>query len=97
MPPNHRCVKCEWVFKIKHNSVHRVKLVTFGYSQVPDVDFFKTYSPVVSDIFFRIVLLIMIKCGFVTKIVNVEAVLFYREPEKEIFVECPPGMKDISA
>ena len=40
MPPNQRCVKNKWVFKIKHNSVYQACLVACGYSQVPGVDFF---------------------------------------------------------
>ena len=39
MPPNWRCVKSKWVFKIKHNDVYGMHLVPCGYNQVPSIDF----------------------------------------------------------
>ena len=37
-------VKNKWVFKIKCNTVHWVRLVACGYSHAPRVDFSKKYS-----------------------------------------------------
>ena len=58
MPSNRRCVKSKWVFKIKRNGVYRARLVACGYSQIPGVDFSESYSPVVHDITFRLLILI---------------------------------------
>ena len=94
-PLSHTSVKCRWVFKIKHNDVYWAILVACECTQVPGVDFSKTYSPVVSDIIFRMILLIMIKFGFLAKVVNVKTALLYKELEEEIFAEHHPEMKNI--
>jgi Reverse transcriptase (RNA-dependent DNA polymerase) len=55
MPKDKRCVKFKWVFDAKRNGTFRARLVAFGYSQVPGIDFKETYSPVANDVAFRIV------------------------------------------
>ena len=57
IPPNCKCVKNKWVFKIKWNVVHLSWLVARGYSQVLDVNFSENYSIVVNNITFCILLL----------------------------------------
>ena len=39
MPQGRRCVKCRWVFEIKRNGIFRPRLVAWGYSQIPGMDF----------------------------------------------------------
>jgi hypothetical protein len=34
-----RCIKNKWILKIKRNGVFRARVVAYGYSQVPGVDF----------------------------------------------------------
>ena len=58
--PNQRCVKNKWVFKIKHNDVYWVHLIACRYSQVPGIDFSKNYSPVVNNVTFCILLLVVL-------------------------------------
>ena len=45
-----RLVKLKWVFDIKRNGLFKVRLVACGYSQIPGVDFNKSYAPVISDV-----------------------------------------------
>ena len=52
MPPNQRCVKNKWVFKIKCKGVYQASLIAIGYSQVPGIEFSENYSPVVENVFF---------------------------------------------
>ena len=94
MPPNCRCIKNKWVFKIKHNGVYWACLAACGYSQVPDINFSKSYSPVVNSIIFCILLIIVIHFGYLAIIVDMETVLLYRELEKEIYMEHPQDMSD---
>ena len=75
MHPNCRCIKNEWVFKIKRNSVYQVHLVACGCSQVLGVNFFENYSPVVEDITFPILLLMVLHFGYLTKIFKLETAL----------------------
>ena len=72
MPPNRRCVKNRWIFKIKKNGVFRARLVACGYSQIMGVDFTENYSPVIHDVTFHMLLLAMMLFGLTAKIVDVE-------------------------
>ena len=63
MLSNCRYIKNDWVFKIKHNSMYQACLAACGYSQVPGIDFSKSYSQVVKNITFCILLLKMIHFG----------------------------------
>jgi hypothetical protein len=93
IPEGRRCVKCKWVF-IKRNGIFRCRLVACGYSQIPGVDFTETYSPVINDITWRILIIFIIVMGFHSMIIDVETAFLYGEFEEgeEIYMECPKGM-----
>jgi hypothetical protein len=99
IPKDRRLVKSRWVFKVKHNGVFRARLVACGYSQIPGpgVDYSANYSLVINDITFRMLLLTMIYFGLSEMIVDVETAFLYGDLEEEIFMECPPGMKDVTS
>ena len=97
IPRDRRLVKCKWVFKIKRNGTFRARLVACGYSQIPGVDFSQSYSPVINDITFRMLLLAMIYFGLSGKIADVETAFLYGDLEEEIYMECPPGMTGITS
>ena len=96
IPPDRRCVKCKWVFKVKRNGVYRARLVACEYSQIPGVDFTENYSPVVNDITFRLMLIAKMVFGLKTKIVDVETAFLYGDLEEEIFMDCPPGLEGVT-
>ena len=59
--PNHPIVQCKWVFHIKYHAngaldKYKARLVAKGFQQVPGVDFFDTFSPVVKSTAIRIIL-----------------------------------------
>ncbi len=82
----------QMVFKITRNGIFCTLLVACGYSQIPGVDFSEIYSPVVYDVTFRILILMLILFGLKAKIVDVETAFLYGNIEEEIFMECPLGM-----
>ena len=94
MPPNQRCVKNKWVFKIKHNGVYQACLVACGYIWVCCVSFSENFSPVVDNITFSILLLMVILFGFLAKKVDIETAYLYGDLEKESHKENPQGMSD---
>ena len=57
MPPDRRCVKNKWVFKIKQNGIFRARLVDSGYSQIAGVDYTEKYAPVINDVTWRVLLI----------------------------------------
>jgi Reverse transcriptase (RNA-dependent DNA polymerase) len=60
MPNGRNCIKSKWYFKIKRNGVYRARLVACGYSQVPGVDFQESFAPVINDVTFQILLVMML-------------------------------------
>ena len=70
-------------------------LVACEYKQVPGVNFFKKYSPVVNDITFCILLLMVLHFGYSAKIVDVETAFLCGNLEVEIYMDFPKGMSDI--
>ena len=89
MPPNYRSIKNKWVFKIKCNSVNQIYLVACGSSQVYRVKFSKNYSPIVNDITFCILLLMIIHFRFLAKLVNVKTAFLYGKLEKRFIWNVP--------
>ena len=80
------------VFKKKGNSVYRARLCGLGYVQVPGLDYTENFSPVVLEVTFCIVLILMIKYGWVGEIVDVETAFLYGKLEEEIYLKIPAGL-----
>ena len=80
---------------MKHNGVYHAILATCGHSQVIGIDYSINYSPVMNDITFWVMLLIMIHFGLLAKTLNVETAFLYAEFEEEIYLVCPPSTKGI--
>ena len=60
MPPDRRCMKTKWVFKIKKNGIFRARLVACGYSQISGVDYTENYAPVINDVTWCVLLILML-------------------------------------
>ena len=95
LPPNCRCMKNRWVFKIKCNSVYQACLITGGNSEVTGIDFLENLSPVVNDVTFHVLLLMVLHFRYLLKIVNVETTFLHWDLEEEICMECPQGMPNV--
>ena len=91
MPANNRCIKCKDQVQLHVSGLSSSMWLQSGarcYSS-------ENYSPVVNKITFKMLLLI-IELGFFAKIVNVKTVFLYGEFEEEVYMECPPRMKNVS-
>ena len=95
VPNDRRLIGCKWVFKIRRDGTHRVRLVALGYIQVPGVDFTDNFAPVVNDVTFRIVLARMMMEDLNCMLMDVETVFLYGEIEEEIYMEVPVGIKEV--
>ena len=80
---------------MKRNGVYWACLVACRYSQVSGVDFSENYSPVVNDITFHILLLLVLHFGYLAKVVDIETAFLYGDLEEDIYMECPQGMADV--
>jgi Reverse transcriptase (RNA-dependent DNA polymerase) len=92
IPAGRKCVKCKWVFDIKRNGVFRARLVACGYSQIPGVDFQESYSPVINDAIFRMMLVLQLGLGLSSKIIDIETAFLNGDLEEEIYMDAPEGL-----
>ena len=93
VPSNRRLVGSKWVFKKKKDGRYRARLVALGYSQVPGEDYTDTHSPVVNDITFRIILVLMLIFGWETDVVDVTTAFLLGKMEEEVYMTVPEGLE----
>ena len=94
MGSDRRLVGCVWVFKKKKNGVYRARLCAQGFTQVPGIDHKDNFSPVVTDVTFRVVMVLAFVFGWIAEIVDVETAFLYGELEEEIYMRIPIGLSD---
>ena len=68
-------------FKIKRNGTHKAKLVICSYSQIYGVNISEHYSPVVHNITYHILVLLMLVYDCDTKNVDVKTAFLYGDFE----------------
>ena len=72
--------------------MYQVHIIACEYSQVLGVNFSENYSPIVNNVTFCILLLMVLHFGYLAKIVDVKTAFLYGDLEEEIYMECPQGM-----
>ena len=95
VPEGRRLVGCKWVFKIKRNGVYRARLVAKGFSQIPGVDFTESFSPVVNDVTFRVVLTRMLIEDLEAVVVDIDNAFLNGDLDHEIYMQLPDGYKEV--
>jgi Reverse transcriptase (RNA-dependent DNA polymerase) len=93
MPNGRNCIKSKWILKIKRNGVYRAGLVACGYSQVSGVNFQESFAPVIYDVTFRILLVIMLTWKLKAKVVDIKTAFLHGDLKKTIYMEIPKGME----
>ena len=92
---DHRLVGCRWAFKVKRNGVYCARLVAKGFNQIPGVDFTDNYSPVVTDVTFRVVMARMLIEYLKGKVVDIDNALLNVDLEHEIYMKIPEGYDEV--
>ena len=72
VPEGKRTLSMKWVFDIKNDNRYRARLVAMGFRQIPGVDFVEVHAPVMSEIAFRLLLLLQLKHNFNMCVIDVE-------------------------
>src|SRR6056300_1517619 len=97
MPNGRKTIKCKWVFKVKRNGIFRARLVACGYSQIPGVDYTEHFAPVINDITWRILLVVMIIWKLDAWLIDIETAFLHGEFEdgEKVFMNIPVGLNEV--
>ena len=89
--PNRKAVKSKWVFKLKMNGTYCAHLVAEGFTQIPGIDFDKTFSPVTCfELLHMLLMLAMLEDWHIHQM-DVKSAFLNGELNKEIHMEQPQG------
>lgn len=83
--------------KVKLNGVYRARLVTLGYSHIPGVDYTENFAPVINDITFRIICVMIAMYGWHAEIVDIETAFLYGDLDETIYMKMPQGYEIVNA
>jgi Reverse transcriptase (RNA-dependent DNA polymerase) len=93
MSNGRNCIKSKCIFKIKRSGVYRARLVACEYSQEPGVNFQESFAPVINDVTFRILLVMLLTWILKAKVVDIETSFLHGNLKETIYMEMPKGME----
>ena len=96
IPSDRRLIGSRWVFRVKRNGVFRARLVALGYSQIPGVDFTDNFAPVINEVTFRIMLVMMMVNRWEADIIDIVTAFLYGELPEKIYMKIPQGLNECS-
>ena len=90
-------IPCRWVYWTKRNTECRSCLVGKGYTQIPGIDFTKSFAPVVHDITFRLFLIIYLQNdSWTINSINIETAFLFGKLDEPLYMEIPEGFFEFS-
>ena len=69
-------------------------MVALGYNKILSIYHRENFAPVVNEIIFRIMLVMMMKNGWKAEIIDFETAFLYRELEKQIYMKKSEGLEE---
>ncbi|GFS12504.1 reverse transcriptase [Elysia marginata] len=94
LPAGRKAVGGRWVFAIKsgpNEEKHKARFVAKGYSQIPEIDYDKTFSPTARMTSIRTVIQLAVQNNLDVHQMDVKAAYLNAPIDKEIYVEQPEG------
>jgi hypothetical protein len=67
--------------------------VACGYSQVPGINSSESFSPVLNDVSFRIMLIAKFVWNMTCSVVDIETAFLHGDLDEEIYMEVPKGLE----
>ena len=91
VPPGQKGIGSKWVYKVKPDNMHKVRLVAKGWNQVPGRDHGGTFAPVSRLQSIRMVLAIAAEMNWEVVQLDVKTAFLYVDIEEDVFVDLAPG------
>jgi Reverse transcriptase (RNA-dependent DNA polymerase) len=91
MPSRRKIVGNRWVYSEKSDGTLRSRTVAQGFSQVLGKDFTDSHAPVMTDLAFRLALIIKVLMKLRTGQFDIETAFLYSDLEEEIYMRMPEG------
>ena len=82
------------MFKIELNGILCARLVACVYSQIYGVDYTVNYEPVINDVTWCVILIVMLLNNYDGKLFYIELVFFHGDLEDEIYMGFPHKLED---
>jgi hypothetical protein len=86
-PKNHKVVKYKWVYVIKPDGRYKARLVTKGFTQIEEIDFQETFSPVARYEAIRFLLAHTALEDWELEAMDIKTAFLYGELNEEIYME----------
>jgi hypothetical protein len=96
LPKGRKLVRCKWVYRTKcasNRSVerHKARLVAKGFSQVEEIDYNETFSPIEKMNSIHLVLSLAASHKWEVHQMDVKSTFLHEDLQEEIYMEQPPG------
>ena len=101
LPADRKAIPSKWVFDLKVDADgfitrFKARLVLKGFRQLRGVDFYETYSPVVSAVAVRLVLALLCSRGWASRQIDFRTAFLNSEMKEELYMTLPEGFQEVS-
>ena len=94
IPAQRKVLGGKWVYNVKNDQgqpLFKARYVAQGYGQIPNVDFYETFSPTPRLESLRILVQIAVQYGFSMHQMDVRTAFLHAPLDEEIFIKPPKG------
>ena len=84
LPGDRIGIGTKWIFTEKKNGIFRASLVAKGYDQIAGIDFQDNFAPVMSDVTFRMLLILTMSKRYYVETLDMKTAFLHGELEEEI-------------
>ena len=97
LPAERRAIGCRWVLEfktdLKGGSTYKARLVAQGFSQVPGVDFGKTFAPVAKSTSIRVISALAALNDWELDSFDAKRAFLWGKLQEDVYMRQPPGFE----
>ncbi len=90
-----KVLNTRWVYTVKGDGTYKARLAVLGYFQRPGVDFWESYSPVVSDPVIRTLLCVANHRNWDIQQIDVETAFLNARLKEKVYINIPRGARTL--